>query len=359
MDATSRELYLLCQAYKGYVDCKLNNARNKFGKPLAPIGFVTFKTREDAEVAMAKLQDVVFDPLLPNTIRLEFAKCNSKLQKAPLLPQIKKGFPTANGAPSVNFNGINSAAAAHFQRATGTGLAHDAYGNPYFPHPQPPHASSTPFVMSSSRPIQPYNTLDHLSTTSFYHHELHPQPYGDTLLRACSNQQSPVQCLNPLSNMCPSHIASQAHHQQQQQQQQQQQHHQPSSTLFVANLGIFVTEKELSDVFANTPGFLDVTLYKKGISPVAFVKYIDVRCAALAMAALQGSLLRYSDRGGIRIEFARSKIGDRDDNISLCGSAAGFSDGDSNLIPNGWPPVPMSALTPWMDPVSNWSVFSS
>jgi len=33
-----------------------------------------------------------------------------------------------------------------------------------------------------------------------------------------------------------------------------------------------------------------------------------VRCATQAMAALQGSFLRYSDRGGIRIEYAKTKM---------------------------------------------------
>jgi hypothetical protein len=41
---------------------------------------------------------------------------------------------------------------------------------------------------------------------------------------------------------------------------------------------------------------------------VAFVEYMDVRCATQAMAALQGSFLRYSDRGGIRIEYAKTKM---------------------------------------------------
>jgi len=41
---------------------------------------------------------------------------------------------------------------------------------------------------------------------------------------------------------------------------------------------------------------------------VAFVEYVDVRCATQAMAALQGSFLRYSDRGGIRIEYAKTKM---------------------------------------------------
>lgn len=56
------------------------------------------------------------------------------------------------------------------------------------------------------------------------------------------------------------------------------------------------------------PGFSRLRLHTKGGSPVAFVEYVDVRCATQAMAALQGSFLRYSDRGGIRIEYAKTKM---------------------------------------------------
>ena len=41
---------------------------------------------------------------------------------------------------------------------------------------------------------------------------------------------------------------------------------------------------------------------------MAFVEFQDVRYAAQAMAARQGSLLLSSDRGPIRIEYAKSKM---------------------------------------------------
>lgn len=41
---------------------------------------------------------------------------------------------------------------------------------------------------------------------------------------------------------------------------------------------------------------------------MAFVEYQDVRYAAQAMATLQGSFLLSSDRGAIRIEYAKSKM---------------------------------------------------
>ncbi|GLH00250.1 Uncharacterized protein GBIM_06685 [Gryllus bimaculatus] len=49
-------------------------------------------------------------------------------------------------------------------------------------------------------------------------------------------------------------------------------------------------------------------MHAKGGSPVAFIEYQDVRFAAQAMATLQGSFLLSSDRGAIRIEYAKSKM---------------------------------------------------
>lgn len=42
--------------------------------------------------------------------------------------------------------------------------------------------------------------------------------------------------------------------------------------------------------------------------PVAFVEFCDVHCAGQAMQLLQGKYLLSSDRGAIRIEYAKSKM---------------------------------------------------
>lgn len=64
----------------------------------------------------------------------------------------------------------------------------------------------------------------------------------------------------------------------------------------------------MSRILHSYPGFCRLRMHTKGGSPVAFVEYQDVRYAAHAMATLQGSLLRSSDRGAIRIEYAKSKM---------------------------------------------------
>ncbi|XP_036368347.1 protein couch potato isoform X12 [Octopus sinensis] len=80
MDAKPRELYLLFRAYKGY-EGSLLKVTNKNGKNTSPVGFVTFNSRVEAEAAKQDLQGVKFDPDLPQTLRLEFAKSNTKVTK--------------------------------------------------------------------------------------------------------------------------------------------------------------------------------------------------------------------------------------------------------------------------------------
>lgn len=56
------------------------------------------------------------------------------------------------------------------------------------------------------------------------------------------------------------------------------------------------------------PGFSRLHTYSKGGSPVAFVEFTDAASAIRAMNTLQGTVLYTSERGGIRIEQAKSQI---------------------------------------------------
>jgi len=81
MDTKPRELYLLFRSYEGY-EGSLLKVTSKNGKTASPVGFVTFSSRAGAEAAKQDLQQGVrFDPDLPQTIRLEFAKSNTKVSK--------------------------------------------------------------------------------------------------------------------------------------------------------------------------------------------------------------------------------------------------------------------------------------
>jgi len=80
MDTKPREIYLMFRGYKGYQGSLLK-LTGKEGKKATPVAFVTFENRENAEVSKSELQGVRFDPELPTTIRIEFAKANTKVTK--------------------------------------------------------------------------------------------------------------------------------------------------------------------------------------------------------------------------------------------------------------------------------------
>ncbi|CAB1338990.1 unnamed protein product [Coregonus sp. 'balchen'] len=66
-----------------------------------PVGFVTFDNRTGAEAAKNALNGIRFDPECPQTLRLEFAKANTKMAKSKLM-----------GTP--NPTNIHPALGAHF-----------------------------------------------------------------------------------------------------------------------------------------------------------------------------------------------------------------------------------------------------
>ncbi|XP_026482689.1 protein couch potato-like, partial [Ctenocephalides felis] len=289
MDAKPRELYLLFRAYEGY-EGSLLKVTSKNGKTASPVGFVTFHTRAGAEAAKQDLQQGVrFDPDMPQTIRLEFAKSNTKVSKP-------KSQPT-----------VATTAAAH------PALMHPLTGHlsgPFFPGG--PELWHHPLAYSAAAEL-PGAALQHHA--ALVHPALHPQvptqislphPTALTSIHASLPHFLPSPALASPVGSCGSQpaVASNA----------------PCSTLFVANLGQFVSEHELKEIFSSFPGFCRLRmLHSKGGAPVAFVEYRDVAGAASAMQALQGSFLLSSDRGAIRIEYAKSKMATE---AGLCAAAA-------------------------------------
>ncbi|KAL7054956.1 hypothetical protein AAHC03_024403 [Spirometra sp. Aus1] len=105
LDTKSRELYLLFRGFKGYLSSTLKPA-GKNGKLTAPVGFVTFESREQAEKALSKLQGVKFDPECNQHMRLEFARSNTKVTK-PKCGGLSIGFPFAPMGSSPNTAAAN------------------------------------------------------------------------------------------------------------------------------------------------------------------------------------------------------------------------------------------------------------
>jgi len=123
MDAKPRELYLLFRAYKGF-ESSLLKVTNKQGKTASPVGFVTFSSRATAEAAKQDLQGVRFDPDMPQTLRLEFAKSNTKVAKPKQQsPQPASTHPTFLHPLGVTANDLG-AAQAFLQASGGTPDGH-------------------------------------------------------------------------------------------------------------------------------------------------------------------------------------------------------------------------------------------
>lgn len=85
----------------------------------------------------------------------------------------------------------------------------------------------------------------------------------------------------------------------------------PCPTLFVANLGPTCTEQELVQVFSRCPGFIKLKMQGTYGSPVAFVDFQDTACSTGALNHLQGTIIFPSAGQGMRLEFAKSRMGMR------------------------------------------------
>ncbi|XP_019896053.1 RNA-binding protein with multiple splicing 2a isoform X1 [Esox lucius] len=92
VDIKPRELYLLFRPFKGYEGSliKLTSKQVRLCPYLRyeqskPVGFVTFDNRTGAEAAKNALNGIRFDPESPQTLRLEFAKANTKMAKSKLM----------------------------------------------------------------------------------------------------------------------------------------------------------------------------------------------------------------------------------------------------------------------------------
>ena len=84
----------------------------------------------------------------------------------------------------------------------------------------------------------------------------------------------------------------------------------PCSTLFAGNLGATTTERELQKLFETAPGFRRVRFTRKGTGPpVAFLEFDSEAASMNGLRIFQGHLLPSCERGGIRLEFARTKMG--------------------------------------------------
>ncbi|XP_056424846.1 RNA-binding protein with multiple splicing isoform X2 [Hyla sarda] len=93
LDIKPRELYLLFRPFKGYEGSLIKLTSKQ------PVGFVSFDSRSEAEAAKNALNGIRFDPEIPQTLRLEFAKANTKMAKSKLVGTPNPSTPQLNNVP--------------------------------------------------------------------------------------------------------------------------------------------------------------------------------------------------------------------------------------------------------------------
>ncbi|KAJ6653492.1 hypothetical protein lerEdw1_009164 [Lerista edwardsae] len=103
LDIKPRELYLLFRPFKIITfDVFLQGYEGSLIKLTSkqPVGFVSFDSRSEAEAAKNALNGIRFDPEIPQTLRLEFAKANTKMAKSKLVGTPNPSTPaTPNAVP--------------------------------------------------------------------------------------------------------------------------------------------------------------------------------------------------------------------------------------------------------------------
>eukprot|EP00262_Sarcandra_glabra_P013075 TRINITY_DN3538_c1_g1_i1.p1 TRINITY_DN3538_c1_g1~~TRINITY_DN3538_c1_g1_i1.p1 ORF type:complete len:331 (+),score=62.66 TRINITY_DN3538_c1_g1_i1:112-1104(+) len=213
-------------------------------------GFAVFSDQQSAVSAMHALNGMVFDLEKEATLHIDLAKSNSRSKR----PRTEEGRPNSMDKK------IKGSAA--FSR----GLPDTGVGSNF----HMPGMGNSAYNMNGYPPTQSHGNLNEAIN------DMNP-------MRLVNNSSTPY--VRQSSNPCP--------------------------TIFVANLGPTCSEKELNQVFSRCPGFLKVKMQNKHGVPVAFVDFQDVACSTGALNYLQGTFLQSSVGEGMRLEYAKSRMGMR------------------------------------------------
>ena len=278
MDAKPREIYLMFRKFTGYQGCILK-MYGKEGKTASPVAFVTFETREQAETAKSELHGVRFDEQNARTLKIEFARSNTKdaanaissraaaattaahdqfrIIQPPTVPLDNTAKPTAAAQTAAH----TAAAGQVAWPVIPPPMFYDMNGHMYpafMPPPPPPVAAAQPPV--AQPPAPPQNHTAYI-----------PNP-----------------------ELVPSGESSA-----------------PCTTLFVANLNHNANEEELKQLFSTVESFCRIKIHhNKGMKPVTFVQYAKLDAAVQAKTMFNGRNLQSAETGGIRIEYAKKDMGE-------------------------------------------------
>jgi RNA recognition motif-containing protein len=243
-DVHEREIHNLFRFFSGYEGCILNLETPQ----KQPVAFVSFAERDSAVRAMRYLQGARFDLTSPQTLRIDFAKSNSKIKRLSprdLFTSEKRSRSPVGGAPY---------------------------------YPSYPQYNTPGYGMGSlsSSLIPWFNNLN-INDNNFSI----PPPFSSPHPHVSSYGTAPYP---PAPSKVP-----------------------PCTTLFVANIHPDVVEKDLLRFFRTTTGFTRLKVSQKDGAPICFVEYADVPSSTSVMQTFQGFPVGPSQ---IRIEYARAKMGE-------------------------------------------------
>jgi hypothetical protein len=224
-DVREREIHNFFRFFHGYEGCSLSESRKEESGSKQCVAFVSFTDRGSAVQAMRCVKNVQFDPSLPQVLRVDFAKSDTKVKR---LAQVDS---YVNGGEKRNGNQF-------------------PYETPYFPSLYPQYSTMNPVLI-------PWFPNTNMRENSGPLSDISPRPHynswGSSFTRSTS-----------------SHIP-------------------PCTTLFVANLYPNVPERDLLLLFKTIPGFQKLKKSQKDGAPICFVEYSDIQSSANALNTLQGN----------------------------------------------------------------------
>ncbi|MCO5611340.1 hypothetical protein L7F22_065593 [Adiantum nelumboides] len=249
-DVKEREIYNLFRAHRGYEACQLKYT----GRGYQIVAFAVFSDQESALAAKDALNETKFDPELSTTLHIELARANSRSKRhrgddGNLFSMEKKSRGPKGVSHVLGDHGVGGT--MHL-----SGYGHSVYGD----------LSGYPPTQSGAAPYGVHDGLSSVMMSDWQGTSMMPPlpPTGGNL---------------------------------------------PCSTLFVANLGLSCTETELYHLLSSFPGFIKLKMQTKAGLPVAFVDFQDEACSTQALSQLQNYVLPSSDRGGMRLEYAKARMG--------------------------------------------------
>ncbi|CAL9098807.1 unnamed protein product [Musa textilis] len=305
-DVKPREIYNLFREFPGYQSAQLRSS----GQSSQAYAFAVFTDQQSALAAMHALNGLMFDLERESTLYIDLAKSNSRSKRsrtddgAPYSSDKRvrgsgaylRGFPDSGNTThslhlTLHMFGTFFTLAGSGSNIHMSGMVNSAYSLSGYPSTQRLwHMTlSTDLLLISMNMLDsllilyiPSSSLEYkrLKRVSKCNLQFYSFTWGSNKTLSQNNSSTYAPQSNP-----------------------------PCPTLFVANLGPNCSEQELAQVFSRCPGFIKLKMQNKNGLPVAFVDFQDVNSSTGALNHLQGTILYSSVGEGMRLEYAKSRMG--------------------------------------------------